>query len=88
MIQDPLKEDAITNYIKSINFDGNFNVEQIQNDLKLMLGESPAVKIEWGADQVINEISGANEGRIEKVRSVKVFYTNYKGEVKKVEYYI
>jgi len=36
----------------------------------------------------MNEISGANEGRIEKVRSVKVFYTNMIGEVKKVEYYI
>jgi len=39
MIQDPLKEDAITNYIKSIDFNGNFNVEQMKNDLRLMLGE-------------------------------------------------
>jgi hypothetical protein len=88
MIQDPLKEDAITNYIKSIDFEGNFNVEQMKNDLKLMLGETPAVKIEWDADQVINEINGKDEGRIEKIRSVKVFYTNSRGEVKKVEYYI
>ena len=88
MINDPIKEDAITNYIKSIDFNSEFNVKQIKNDLKLMLGETPAVKIEWGAEQIINEISGKNEGRIEKVRSIKVFYTNKNGEVKKVEYYI
>lgn len=88
MIQDPYKADAITNYIQSVDFNGQFNVEKIKNDLKTMLGETPGVKLEWAAENVINEVSGKKEGRIEKVLSVKVFYTTLVGEVKKVEYYI
>lgn len=88
MIQDPYKADAITNYIQSIDFEGQFNVQKIKEDLKTMLGEVPAVKLEWAAESVINEVSGKNEGRIEKILSVKIFYTTLAGEVKKVEYFV
>lgn len=88
MIQDPYKEDAITNYIKSIDFNGDFNVNIIKESLKTILGEEPAVKLEWTADTIINEVSGKKEGRVEKLVSIKVFYSNIAGEVKKVELFV
>ena len=88
MIQDPYKEDAITNYIKSIDFNSDFNVNEMKRSLKMILGEEPAVKLEWTADTIINEVSGKKEGRVEKLMSVKVFYSTLVGEVKKVELFI
>jgi len=87
-MQDSYKEDAITEYIKSIDFKKDYSVTKIQEKLKSIIGENPAVKLEWTAENIINELNGNKEGRIEKLLSIKVFYSNSAGEINKVELFI
>jgi hypothetical protein len=68
------KEDIISSYIKDINFSGNFDLKRIENDLTSLLLERPAIKLDWHGENIINEVSG-KETRIEKIKSVKIYYT-------------
>ena len=88
MLEDHHKADVITKYIQSANVNEDIDVEQLQQGLKQLLGEQPAIKLEWTASNVINEVSGKQEGRIEKLLSVKVFYTTADNQIKQVEYYV
>lgn len=68
------KEDIISSYVKDINFSGNFDLKRIENELTMLLMERPAIKLDWYGENVINEVSG-KETRVEKIKSVKIYYT-------------
>ena len=68
------KEDIISTYVKDVNFAGYFDLKKIENELTMLLMERPAIKLEWYGENVINEVSG-KETRVEKIKSIKVYYT-------------
>lgn len=75
------KEDIIASYIGNINFNENFNVKKIEQDLRVLLHETPAIKLEWTSESKVNEISGKST-RVEKLSAIKVVYTTYDREGK------
>jgi hypothetical protein len=82
------KSDLIVEYLKEVDFKGDFNINLIKDNLKKLIGETPGVKCDWTATKSINE-NTKKEIREEKLKSVSVFYTNpFSNNVEKIEYYV
>jgi hypothetical protein len=76
------KETIIENYIASVNFnDPRLDLNKIERDLSAVLHEKPAIKLSWRNERTVNELSG-KESVLEKVASVKIYYTTYDSEGK------
>ena len=83
-----MKNSIITNYISSFNFDNeDWSVEEIKYNLKVLLGETPAVKVDYVKDVKINEIKGEAE-EFKKMESITVIYTDTDNKIKKSEFRI
>lgn len=77
------KESIIQNFISTINFnDPKLDMHKVKRDLTVLLHEEPGIKIDWMNEKTVNEISG-KEISVEKVASVKVYYTltNAEGKI-------
>jgi hypothetical protein len=74
---DPLKvfkEKTINNYISNdVDFD-NIDVNKIKRDLRNLLGEEPAVMLNYGVEKMIPE-GESEEKRVEKLESISIYYT-------------
>jgi hypothetical protein len=74
---DPLKEFKelqINNYFsQNVDFD-NIDVNKIKRELHAVLGEEPAIQLNYGVEKMIPE-GGSEEVRIEKLETVSIFYT-------------
>lgn len=67
----------IRNYISSINWKGDWSINKIQEDLHNLLGETPAVDIDYKKDVMLNEVT--NEAKeIENVDKISIVYTSEK----------
>ena len=67
------KEKAINNYLSTISL-VDIDVAQMQKDLKSLLGEEPAIKLNYVSSQAINE-DGSKAKKIEKVDSISITFT-------------
>jgi len=85
-----IKENAIQEYIlKKTDFsnEDNISIKQIKEDLKRILGEEPAVQLNWQKDGVLNEITGEAK-EINKVKSINIIFTDTNNEYKSLEFLI
>lgn len=73
------KKSIISNYITNYDFSdiNKISVKKIIKELKGMLGEEPAVKINWNAETYINEATNEKE-RIMFIDTIDIFYSNKK----------
>ena len=71
------KESTITDIIQGIDFsdENSWNVQEIKNKLKGVLGEEPAIKLQYKKDVMINEAS-KEAVEIEKLNSIDIIYTD------------
>ena len=67
------KEKAINNYLSNINLN-ELDTNQLKQDLKALLGEEPAVQMNYISEKAINE-DGSDGKRIEKLDSVTITFT-------------
>ncbi len=51
------KEQIITNYIKNVDFNGNWSYRQMEKELHKLLGEKPAINVLYKKDGVLNEFN-------------------------------
>ena len=85
-----IKENAIQEYIlKKTDFsnEDNISIKQIKEDLKRILGEEPAVQLNWQKDAMLNEITGEPK-EINKVKSINIIFTDTNNEYKSLEFLI
>lgn len=82
-----MKENTIQDYILSIDFNEDWSVNQIKNDLRRLLGEMPAVDISYQKDAMINEITGEAK-EVKKLHSISIVFTDLDDNIKRVEYLI
>lgn len=70
------KKDLILSVIENINFkdDSQWSVSLIKHELKRVLGEEPAIKINYEKDVVLNEFN-KEATEIEKLTSIEVIYS-------------
>jgi len=67
------KEKAINNYLSSVSL-VDIDVAQMKQDLKSLLGEEPAIRLNYVSTQPINE-DGSKAKRIEKLDSISITFT-------------
>ena len=67
------KEQQIKQYLENIDLD-NIDTKKIQRDLKALLGEEPAVRLNYKKETMIME-DGRKTKPIETLESVSIIYT-------------
>lgn len=67
------KEKVINNYISNIDYNV-IDVEQIKADLQQLLGEKPAIKLNYKQETLLNE-DGSKGKKFEKLESITVIFT-------------
>lgn len=67
------KEQQINNYLSSIDL-SDPDINQIKQDLKLILSEEPAIRINYKTEQMFKE--GTNEKiKVENMESITIIFT-------------
>jgi hypothetical protein len=69
-----LKEKAINNYMHSADLD-NIDINQIKNDLHQIIGEIPAIKLNYEQESLLNEDGSDTGKKLEKLESIELIYT-------------
>lgn len=82
-----MKENAIQEYILSVDFNEDWSVKIIKRDLKRILGEEPAIDINYQKDAMINEITGEAK-EVKKLHSISIVFTDLDDDFKRVEYLV
>ena len=67
------KEKAINNYLSGIDMQ-DMNINQMKSDLKSLLGEEPAIKLNYIQEKSLNE-AGDEEKIIETLDTVTITFT-------------
>jgi len=73
-----IKEQMIQEYIKNIDFKGDFSVVTIKKELKKILHEIPAVEIKYTKTKMVKEDKKGNkiETLDEKVKSIIIAFSD------------
>lgn len=82
-----MKENSIREYMMNVDFNSDWSLNQIQEDLKKMLGEIPGIDIDYKKDVLINEREGTAT-EYQKVDRVKIIFTDLDDKFKKLEFLI
>ena len=83
-----MKESSIRDYISKIDFQSeNWSLDKMKNDLKIFLGEYPAIDVTYKKDVIINEIlSEAKE--IKSAEKISIVFTDTDDIFKKIDFII
>lgn len=84
-----MKENAIRNYIASIDFKrDDWRLPEIKENLRKFLSEEPGIEILYKKDVILNEFKGEAE-EIKAVQKITIFYSeNLDNQLKKIEFLI
>jgi phage gp37-like protein len=82
------KEQIITEYLSNVDFSGDWSYNKMQNDLRQMIGEAPAINITYKKDVQMNEINSEAK-EIQVVDKIEVLYSpNLDQNIKKLQFTI
>lgn len=83
-----LKEMSIRNYISNIDFkNDDWKLSQIQEDMRIFLGEQPGIDITYKKDVMLNEFSG-DAIEFKEIDKVTVVFFDTDDKFKKLEFLI
>ena len=82
-----LKELSIKDYVSKIDFNGDWSMNKIREDMRKFLGEEPGIDVIYKKDILINEIMGETK-EISKVNKFQVVFTDLDNNYKKIEFLI
>jgi hypothetical protein len=83
-----MKEIAIREYLSKIDFNrDDWKLSQIQKDMRIFLGEEPAIDILYKKDVLINEILGEAQ-EIKKIDKISIVFTDLDDKFNKLEFII
>ena len=69
-----LKEKTINNYMSNVDLN-NLDANQIKNELHQLLGEIPAIKLNYEQESLLNEDGSETGKKLEKLESIELVYT-------------
>ena len=85
-MNDSMKQQAIRDFMINYDFKNeNWSVKEIKAHLKRILGEEPAVKVNYSKDAMINEITGVAK-EISRLDSIAIIFTDLNDEITKLEF--
>jgi hypothetical protein len=83
-----MKEIAIREYLSKIDFNrDDWKLPQIQKEMRMFLGEEPAIDILYKKDVLINEILGEAQ-EIKKIDKISIVFTDLDDKFNKLEFII
>ena len=84
-----MKENAIRNYIATIDFKrDDWKLPEIKENLRRFLGEEPGIDIVYKKDVILNEFKGEAE-EITAVQKITILFSeNLDNQLKKLEFLI
>jgi hypothetical protein len=82
---DSLKVSAIKEYLSKIDFKhDDWSMNQISQDMKKFLGETPAVDVSYKKDVMVTEVTGESR-EIKKINKISIVFTDTDDKIKKLE---
>jgi hypothetical protein len=82
---DSLKVSAIKEYLSRIDFkNDDWSVNKISTDMKVFLGETPAVDVLYKKDVMVTEVTGESK-EIKTLNKVSIIFTDTDDKIKKLE---
>ena len=83
-----MKEIAIREYLSKIDFNrDDWKLSQIQKDMRMFLGEEPAIDVLYKKDVLIIEILGEAQ-EIKKIDKISIVFTDLDDRFNKLEFII
>ena len=82
-----LKEMAIKDYISNIDFNGDWKLSKIKEDMRKFLGEEPGIDIIYKKDVMVNEVSGEAKEFV-GVNKIQIVFTDTDEKFKKLEFVV
>jgi hypothetical protein len=82
-----MKESLIREYILGINFNGEWGISKMKEDMKRFLGEEPGIDVQWEKDAILNEDTGQPEV-IEKMKKISIVFTDIDDKYKKLDFLV
>lgn len=83
-----MKENAIRDYIASIDFKGDvWSLSDIKENMRRFLGEEPGIDIIYKKDVFINEFMGRAE-EVKRIEKISIVFTDLDDKFKKIEFLI
>ncbi len=83
-----MKENAIREYLAGVDFKNeDWSLKQLEDEMRVFLGEAPGIDVEYKKDVLINEREGtATEYR--RIEKIKIVFTDLDDGYKKLEFLI
>ena len=82
---DSLKVSAIKEYLSKIDFkNDDWSINKITSDMKIFLGETPAIDIHYKKDVMVTEVSGESK-EIKTLNKVSIIFTDTNDKITKLE---
>lgn len=81
-----MKELSIRNYVSNINFkNDDWKVSKIKEDMRVFLGEEPAIDVIYKKDVMINEFTGKAQ-EIKEIDKIQIIFFDTDDKFKKLEF--
>ena len=83
-----MKELSIRNYVSNIDFKkDDWKVSKIKEDMRVFLGEEPAIDVICKKDVMINEFTGKAQ-EIKEIDKIQIIFFDTDDKFKKLEFLI
>lgn len=82
-----MKEQAIREYISKIDFNGDWKVSKIEEDMRIFLGEIPGLNVIYKKDVMVNEVSGESK-EFSAVNKIQIVFFDLDDKYKKLEFIV
>lgn len=83
-----MKELSIRNYVSNIDFKkDDWKVSKIKEDMRVFLGEEPAIDVIYKKDVMINEFTGKAQ-EIKEIDKIQIIFFDTDDKFKKLEFLI
>lgn len=81
-----MKELSIRNYVSNIDFKkDDWKVSKIKEDMRVFLGEEPAIDVIYKKDVMINEFTGKAQ-EIKEIDKIQIIFFDTDDKFKKLEF--
>lgn len=79
-------ENYVNDFILKYDFTNeNWSVNDIKQGIKNIIGETPAVKVNYKKDLMVNEVKGTAE-EIKKIENIEIIFTGTDNNIKRVTF--
>jgi hypothetical protein len=80
-----MKANEVNTFMTKFNFNDEWSTQDLKDGIRSRIGETPAIKVNYKKDLLINEVKGTAE-EINKIESIDVVFTDTDEKFKKLSF--